>query len=336
VAAQYNEREMNILKRLLQFLFIVCFPFVSYALYARRFVRRFEDLDPKMAGAPGSFIDIDGRSIHYVQAGQGDSVVLIHGWNGSTFDLRYVIPELAQRYRVVAIDLLGYGYSARPADGDYSVAGQGELVDRMMDRLGIKRAVVLGHSMGGAIAMWLALHYPERVQRLILVDSATVKEMSRGRNWGLVLRPLLPLLAPVLLRKRIVRRGLRSAVHDPARVTPETLEGHLRLLRMKGHLRAQAKQLSDRRRDEAFDAGQVRQPTLILWGEHDRWIPLSTGEELARLIPNARLVAIRSAGHLPLEEQPALCNRELLQFLGTSAAVAPLPMSAPATIETAS
>ncbi len=326
---------MSFRKQLLRVLTIASVPLTGYAVYARRFVRRFEDLDPETAGAPGSLIDIDGRSIHYVQAGEGDPVVLIHGWNGSTFDLRYIIPELAQRYRVVAIDLLGYGYSARPADGDYSVAGQGKLVARMMDRLGIERAAVLGHSMGGAIAMWLALHCPERVELLILVDSATVNEMFRGRNWGLVLRPLLPLLAPILLRKGIIRRGLRSAVHDPACVTPETLEGHLRLLRMRGHLRASAKQLSDRRRDEAFDAGRLRQPTLILWGEHDRWIPLSTGEELARLTPNARLVAIRSAGHLPLEEQPALCNRELFEFLGTPAAVAPLPMSAPATIETA-
>jgi pimeloyl-ACP methyl ester carboxylesterase len=326
---------MGFRKQLLRFLAIAGIPIAGYAVYARRFVRRFEDLDPETAGAPGSFMDVDGRSIHYVQAGQGDPVVLIHGWNGSTFDLRYIIPELAQRYRVVAIDLLGYGYSARPADGDYSVAGQGELVGRMMDRLGIERAAVLGHSMGGTIAMWLALHYPERVKRLILVDSATANEMFRGRNWGMALRPLLPLLAPVLLRKRIMRRGLRTGVHDPAHLTPETLEGHLRPLHMKGHLRASAKQLSDRRRDEAFDAGQIRQPTLILWGEHDRWVPLSTGEELARLIPSARLVAIRSAGHLPLEEQPALCNRELLEFLETSAAVAPRPMSAPATLEPA-
>jgi len=327
---------MNMLKRLLQFLFIVCFPFVGYALYARRFVRRFEDLDPETAGAPGSFIDIDGRSIHYVQAGQGDPVVLIHGWNGSTFDVRYVIPELAQRYRVVAIDLLGYGYSARPADGDYSLAGLGEIVRRVMDRLGIERTAVLGHSMGGAIAMWLALHYPELVERLILVDSATVKEMSRGRNWGLALRPLLPILAPVLLRKGTVRRGLRSAVHDPACVTPETLEGRLRPLRMKGHLRAQAKQLSDRRRDEAFDAGRIHQPTLILWGEHDRWVPLSTGEQLARLIPSARFVVIRSAGHLPLEEQPDLCNRELLDFLNEPIrAATPQPVGVRATLDPA-
>lgn len=327
---------MGFRRRLLRVLAIVGIPLTGYPVFAGRYVRRFEDLDPESAGAPGSFLDIGGRRIHYVQAGQGDPVVLIHGWNGSTFDLRYAISELAQRYRVIAIDLLGYGYSARPADGDYSVAGHGELVRNVMDRLGIDRAAVLGHSMGGAIAMWLAIHHAVRVERLILVDSATVKEMFRGRNVGLVLRPFLTFIAPVTLRQAVMRRGLRFAVHDPAFVTAETLEGHLRPLRMKGHLRAQAKQLSDRRRDEAFDAAQIRQPTLILWGEHDRVIPLSTGEELARLIPNARLVAIRSAGHLPLEEQPELCNRELVEFLSaTAAAAAPQPVALAATLEPA-
>jgi len=326
---------MGILKRLFQILLIICFPLVAYALYARRYVRRFEHLDPE-SGAPGSYLDIDGRRIHYVQAGQGDPVVLIHGWNGSTFDMRYAIPELAQRYRVIAIDLPGYGYSARAKDGDYSVAGLGEIVPRVMDRLRIERAVVLGHSMGGLIAQWLALHYPERVERLILVDSATVKEMFAGRNWGLLLRPLLPLLAPIALNKGAVRRGLRSAVHDPARVTPEAIDGRLRTLQMKGHLRAQAKQLSDRRKDVAFDPGRIRQPTLVLWGEHDRWVKLSAGEELARTIPNARLVMVRSAGHLPLEEQAELCNKELLGFLDAPApAAAPPPIAQPATLETA-
>jgi pimeloyl-ACP methyl ester carboxylesterase len=327
---------MGILKLLLQLLLIICFPLVAYALYARRYVRRFEHFDPETA-APGSFLDIDGRRIHYVQAGRGDPIVLIHGWNGSTFDMRYLIPELAQRYRVIAIDLPGYGYSTRAQDGDYSVAGLGEIVPRVMDRLRIERATVLGHSMGGLIAQWLALHYPERVERLVLVDSATVKEMLAGRNWGLLLRPLLPLLAPIALNRGAVRRGLRSAVHDPACVTPEAIEGRLRTLQVKGHLRAQAKQLSDRRKDPAFDPSEIRQPTLVLWGEHDRWVKLSAGEELARAIPNARLVTVHGAGHLPLEEQAELCNRELLSFLAAPApAAAPPPVAEPATLETAS
>jgi pimeloyl-ACP methyl ester carboxylesterase len=280
---------------------------------------RREDLDPETAGAPGAFIDIDGRRAHYVDAGTGEPIVLLHGWNGSTFDMRYAIPELAQQHRVIALDLLGYGYSARPADGDYSIGGQVEFVRGVMDGLGIARATVLGHSMGGAIATQLALRYPDRVERLVLVSSATVREMQRGRLVGLLLRPFVPLLTLIFARRSAVRRALRGVVHDPALVTPEVIEGHYRPLRMKGHMEASSKQLSDRRHDAPFDARQIRKQTLILWGEHDRVVPLSTGRELAQLIPNAELAIARGAGHLALEEEPGECNRMLLEFLGRAA-----------------
>ncbi|MDP3766582.1 MAG: alpha/beta fold hydrolase, partial [Dehalococcoidia bacterium] len=89
--------------------------------------RRFEDLEPDAAGAPGSFLEVDGLRMHYVEAGEGDAVVLIHGIGASTFSFRYTIPELAQQFRVVALDLLGFGFSARPADGDYSLTAQAAL-----------------------------------------------------------------------------------------------------------------------------------------------------------------------------------------------------------------
>jgi pimeloyl-ACP methyl ester carboxylesterase len=288
----------------------------------RRAASKREDVDLETADVPGSFIDIDGRRVHYVDSGRGEPVLLIHGWNGSTFDLRYTIPELAQNHRVIAIDLLGYGFSARPADGDYSVGGLADFILRVMDRLHVDRATVLGHSMGGAIAMQFALRYPERVDRLVLVSSATPKEMLRARTLGLLVRPLVPLLS-LLLRESAVRRGLLAAVHDPALVTPEMLEGHFRPLRVKGHMRAQSKQLSDRHKDPPYDPRQIRQPALLLWGEHDRVVPLSTGLELAELIPNAQLAIIRSAGHLPLEEQPVDCNNLLMAFLSQPAPETP-------------
>jgi pimeloyl-ACP methyl ester carboxylesterase len=307
---------MPSLKRPLRILALAGAAFAGVNLFARYAAGKREDLDPETAGAPGAFLDIEGRRIHYVEAGQGDPVVLIHGWNGSTFNMRYTIPELAQRYRVIAVDLLGYGYSARPADGDYSIGGQVEFVRKVMDRLGVSRAALLGHSMGGAIAIQFALRYPERVERLVLVSSATVREMQRARNWGLLVRPLLPSIAPMFVRESVVLRALRHVVHDPALLTPEMVEGHYRPLRMKGHMRAASKQLSDRRRDQPFDAREICQPALVLWGEHDRVVPLSTGLELAEQIPNAQLAIIRSAGHLAHEEQPEECNRLLLEFLG--------------------
>ena len=302
--------------------------FAGYAAFAWYAVRRLEDLEPESAGAPGTFIDIDGVRVHYVEAGQGEAVVLVHGWNGSTFGFRHIIPELAQHFRVVAPDLKGFGYSARPARSDYSLSAQADLVRAFMRRLGIERAALVGHSMGGGVAMTLALRYPASVSRLVLVDSVTAREQRRGLRLGLLLRPLLPLMAAVGMRRSVVRRALRAVVHDPASATPEAVEAHFRPLRMKGHLRAMGRQLVDRGRDAPLEPERISQPTLILWGEHDRVIPIATGDELAVRIPNARLVRIRSAGHLPLEEQPESSNAALLRFLQEGPEPAPVPRAA--------
>jgi pimeloyl-ACP methyl ester carboxylesterase len=289
----------------------------AYPAYAWFANRRFESLDPRAAGAPGSFIEIDGHDIHYIDTGRGEPVVLVHGWNGSTFNFRYTIPELARRARVVAVDLLGFGYSARPRDADYSLTAQAERVRALMDRLGIARASVIGHSMGGGVALRLALAHPERVSRLVLADSVSVRRRTRGVRIGAAVAPLLPLLAPLTThRRRFRERVLSSAVHDPALLTPEMMEGHFRPLRMRGHLRVLRQLVRDRRREPLVEPSSIRQPVLILWGEHDRWLSPSHGEELAALIPDARLLRVRGAAHLPLEEQPAWCNRELLKFLG--------------------
>jgi pimeloyl-ACP methyl ester carboxylesterase len=175
--------------------------------------------------------------------------------------------------------------------------------------------------MGGGIAMHLALAHPERVARLVLVDAASEDEARRGLRAGRLLRHVLFLLSPLALHAEPLGRSVfRLAVHDPAMLTPEVLEGYTRPLRVRGHLRGLGRQMRDRGREPVLDPGRITQPTLVLWGEHDRVIPLSTGEDLSRRIPGARFELVRGAGHLPLEEQPETCNRILAEFLHTAAA----------------
>jgi pimeloyl-ACP methyl ester carboxylesterase len=286
---------------------------------AWRHVRRFETLTPETANPPGSFIDVDGVRLHYVEAGSGQSLVLVHGWQGSTFGFRYTIAAVSEQYRVIAVDLKGYGYSARPDHGDYSRSAQADLVACFMDALGIQQATVAGHSMGGGIAQELATRHPDRVQRLILVDSVTPRESTRMRG-GRLMALLLPIFAIFTLRRGFMERVLRLNVHDREILTPEVIESHLRPLRMKGHLRAQQLQMRARLKERPVDPSAVLQPALLLWGEHDRIIPLRRARDLARWLPHARLVIVPSAGHLPLEEQPDFCKREILAFLAEPAA----------------
>jgi pimeloyl-ACP methyl ester carboxylesterase len=195
-----------------------------------------------------------------------------------------------------------------------------------MGRLGIERAAVVGHSMGGGVAMRLALLYPERVSRLVLVDSIGDREMRRSRGSG-VLRPLQPLLSLATSQNPAFRRfAMRVVAHDPAYATPEVIEGYFRPTRMKGTARAYGALAADARKDAPLEPERIRQRTLLIWGEHDRVIPLASGEELAARIPNAQLAVVQSAGHMPLEEQSAASNRLLLDFLRPpEPALAPAP-----------
>jgi pimeloyl-ACP methyl ester carboxylesterase len=284
--------------------------------YSRRAVRRWEDVDLVAAPKPGRSIEVDGVRLHYVEAGEGPPLLLLHGLNGSTFGFRLLTPYLTPHYRTIAIDLMGFGYSDRPQRRDYSLGAQARLVAGFLDALGIERASVLGHSLGGVVAMHLALEFPERVDRLILASSASDSETRRGLRSSRLVRPLLPVVAAFTVQNQRFRRmSLRSACYDPAFVTPELLDGYMAPTRVKGHLRALGSLMVDRRKDAPIDLSAIRQPTLILWGSSDRWLPPSHGRRLLTLVPNSQMAIIENAGHLVMEEQPEDAARAVIGFL---------------------
>ena len=164
--------------------------------------------------------------------------------------------------------------------------------------------------------MHLALEFPERVERLILVSSASDSETRRGLRSSRLVRPLLPVVAAFTVQNRRFRRmSLRSACYDPAFVTPEILEGYMAPTRVRGHLRALGSLMVDRRKDQPVDLSAISQPTLIMWGAADRWLPASHGERLRALVPNSQMAMIENAGHLVLEEQPEKAAEAVVDFL---------------------
>jgi pimeloyl-ACP methyl ester carboxylesterase len=289
---------------------------VALWAYPRWLVRRSENVDLADAPKPGSTIRLDGVGIHYVDRGQGQPLVLIHGLGGSIYNFRYNIPALSEHMRVVALDLKGFGYSERPAAGDYSLAAQARLVGELMDRLGIPRAAVLGHSMGGAIALRLAATSPEKVDRLILVGSAPPSRMV-PRFAGIPPLPSLLRLgtALVLHQPRLREIVLRQGYYDPSFLSPEMLAEFRRFARTRGSTNAIARLLSDAARDEPVDLSRISQPVLLLWGGHDRWTSLRLARWLADQIPDARLEVIERARHMVLEERAEEANEAILAFL---------------------
>jgi pimeloyl-ACP methyl ester carboxylesterase len=283
----------------------------SSLLVVSRVARIREDTDWESAERPGRIVDVDGVGIHYVEEGRGPAVVQIHGFGGHTYSFRYTIPALSADHRVVALDLKGFGYSERHADSDYSLTEQARLVTRFMDRLDIGKAVLVGHSMGGGVAMRVASMWPEKVEKLVLVASVP------GEGFPTVGSRALPLIRPILplLTRLIASRLLSATVHSSSSVTAEMRKAYLAPLRIRGSMNGLHQMMRDSRRIGPVDHERIRQPTLILRAAHDHIIPDHAIERLRQNLPHAVTVTVERAGHLLLEERPDECNAAIQSFI---------------------
>ncbi len=265
--------------------------------------------------APGKFASLPGGAVHYEQAGsEGRTpLILLHGFGASTFSFRHNLVALSGERLVLAPDALGFGFSDKPRDGDYSAPAEVERLKSFMDNMSIERAVLVGNSMGGRNALLFALAYPERVAALILLNSAGHRTEQRD---GFLLK--IPGAAHAFLKivssRPVVRAVLRSLFYDPDQVTETVVDGYRKPLRLPGVtcvLRALAQTpppppLLERLPD-------IKVPALVIWGKYDPLFPVADANKYLAL-PGAVLMTVE-AGHLPHEERPELINEAILHFL---------------------
>jgi pimeloyl-ACP methyl ester carboxylesterase len=273
-------------------------------------------------------IELHGHPVTYQRAGEGPAVVLIHGITSSSRTWREVIPALAERYTVIAPDLLGHGRSAKPR-GDYSLGAYASGIRDLLVALEIPRATVVGHSLGGGVAMQFAYQFPDRVERLVLVDSGGL-----GGEVSLVLRAatlpgaewVLPLLASAPLRNAgaavgslLSRVGVRPSAD--VRGLSEGFEslGDADARRAFVHTARSVIDPAGQRVD-ASDRLYLSEhvPSLIVWGERDRMIPVQHGHDAHALMPNSRLETFPGAGHFPFNDDPKRFVALLDDFIATT------------------
>ena len=268
---------------------------------------------------------VDGVRVHYQEAGNAADpvVVLIHGYSSSTLVWSRVFLRFAEAgFRVIAPDLVGHGYSGKPRAAEYTIESQARMVVGLLETLGIEQTNMVGSSYGGAVAATCALDYANRVEKLVLVGAVTNNDPTKYlllRLFGIpvvgdVVSPLL-IGSRTLLRRRMKRVYERHSVMlDERRV-----DARHQPLRTVGTQRAMIRTVRrwDAERIER-DAHLIRQPTLLVWGDCDREVPLRNGEHLNREINGSRLIVFRNCGHLPHEEYPIGFTEVVSEFLESS------------------
>jgi pimeloyl-ACP methyl ester carboxylesterase len=267
------------------------------------------------------FTVIDGVRIHYQEAGdeKAPPMILIHGFISSNLVWNEVFLPLAKAgFRVIAPDLPGYGYSEKPRDGEYTIAAQARAVLGLMDQMGIEKATIVGASYGGAIAAMMALDCPDRVARLVLVGAVSNDEPKKKLLLRLASVPLLGDIAtPLFLGSRWILRKRTEEVYRRLGfpVDERKLEARYHLLETSNTHHAMIRTV---RRWSANrisrDAHLIRQPTMLVWGEEDKHIPIGNAFKLRDAIPNSRLIVFRRCGHLPPTEHPAKFVEVVAEF----------------------
>jgi pimeloyl-ACP methyl ester carboxylesterase len=262
--------------------------------------------------------------VHYQEAGNDSdpTVVLIHGFSSSTLVWSGVFLRLADAgYRVIALDLLGYGYSGKPRRGEYTIDSQARMVAGLLATLGIERVNLVGSSYGGAVAATCAMDYPERLNKLVLVGAVTNNEATRYLLMRLFGFPVVgDIFSPLLIGSRtLLRRRMRRVYEKHSLVLDERrVEARHQPLRTASTQRAIIRTVRrwDAERIER-DAHLITQPTLLVWGENDADVPLRNGEHLNDAMPGSRLIVFRNCGHLPHEEYPIGFTEVVSEFLRT-------------------
>jgi pimeloyl-ACP methyl ester carboxylesterase len=247
---------------------------------------------------------VDGIKLAYVDEGSGDPVVLLHGWGGQAASMTPLVVGLRDKYRVLALDLPGFGGSS-PPPVPWGTPEYAAFVERAVTSLGATRATYIGHSFGGRIAIWLAAHAPEAVQALVLVDAAGIRPRA---TFGRRTRQLFYKVAKTVLRLPIL--GAKGpAVQE--RLAMRFGSADYRAL--TGVMRASMVKTVNLDLSECMRAVAV--PTLLIWGEKDQATPIADGRKMERLIRGSRLIAVAGAGHFSYLDSPAFVNAVVSAFL---------------------
>ncbi len=269
--------------------------------------------------ATGKFIKLDGYLAHYIEKGEGEPVILIHGFGWDSYLWSKNIDVLAEKFKVYALDLWGFGYSSREPV-DYGYPQYADQLFKFMDSLNIKRASLVGQSMGGGTCVLFCTQHRERVNRMILLSAAGLPNPL----------PLIGKIAslPVIGEFLAGFRGnyygkiiLNTIIYNKELITDSDFELITRFQKIEGtrevSLKILRKQFWGTLSEEIHKLGEMDVPVLIVWGRQDKSIPVALGRQMHTILKTSHLEVLDSAGHCANFEQPEIFNRLAINFLSS-------------------
>ncbi len=278
----------------------------------------------KYANAQSKFLDDGyGGKIHYRDEGNknGPAILFVHGANSHLQTWEKIVYHLKSKYRLISYDQPGHGLSGRAGDDDYRGDAMAAAGVKILDILDVKKATWVGNSMGGWVSWRAALKYPKRLSSLVLMNAS-------GAQGGEKIKPYLgaqlmqmrigQAILPYVTPRFIVKQSLQQSVYDPKIMTAATITRYWELVRFPTNRQANInRSQTDREPEKWAEIDSINIPTLILWGEEDRVIPVSHAKLFNHKIKNSKMIIYSKIGHLPMEESPDQISEDIDRFISS-------------------
>ncbi|AIE61174.1 alpha/beta fold hydrolase [Bacillus methanolicus] len=245
-----------------------------------------------------------------------ETIVLLHGFLSSTFSFRRLIPLLNEDFNVISVDLPPFGKSGKSYSFIYSYKNIAQTVISLLESLDISKVTVIGHSMGGQISLKIVSLRPDLAQKAILLCSSAYLKRSK---LPLILSSYIPyfhLYVKLWLIRSGVRYNLQQVVYDHSLIDEEMMYGYMKPFLEEDIFKALTRMIRDREGDLHSTAlKKIETPCLLIWGEHDKVVPLTVGKRLTNELKNSKLVVLKNAGHLLPEERPEEVHQHIKEFI---------------------
>ena len=275
------------------------------------------------------FLVVENLLVHYRDEGEGPVLLLLHGAFSSLHTFNEWTKHLKRHYRVIRLDLMGFGLTGPNDSGDYSMDNHMRVLRIFLNILRIERCHIVGNSLGGWLAWEFAVRYPERVNKLVLIDAAGfLDEESIPLPFKVARAPIFGRVVKYVVRRPVLEQFVRQVYYDSSKVTEQLINRYYDLFTREGNTDAFLKLVNTKAKDNTRQLKNLENPTLILWGKEDMWIPIKNAYRFHHLIPQSILKIYPEVGHVPMEEIPEESVLDLMHFLEAKGEFSPRAIEA--------